>query len=257
VLWNLISNAVKFTGHGGKVDVLLEARGDAAEIRVTDTGVGIEPEFLPFVFDRFRQADATTTRRYGGLGLGLSIVKQLTEMHGGTVRVLSEGPGRGSTFIVTLPLARAADDAASTTAAAMRDESGLGDHDDVSGVHVLVVDDDSDARELVRRLLTECGANVVTADGVEAALARVKDTPIDVLVSDIGMPGQDGYDLIQAVRTLPDEAAAAVPALALTAYARPEDRVKAIRAGFQMHIAKPIEPRELIAMVASLARRIV
>ena len=259
VLWNLISNAIKFTPEGGTIEIHVTRRDRHVEVRVSDTGEGIPPDFLPYVFDRFRQADATTTRRVGGLGLGLSIVKQLTELHGGHVRAQSPGPGRGATFIVTLPVntaapaARTAEDSAREKP---RDTPAVPAQPcaDVAGLHVLVVDDDVDGRELVKRLLEECKAHVVTAANANDAVRLVQQNRFDVLVSDIGMPGQDGYDLIRRVRALP-ESASDVPAVALTAYARPEDRAKALRAGFQMHMSKPIEPAALVAMVASLARK--
>ncbi|HEX6944665.1 MAG TPA: ATP-binding protein, partial [Casimicrobiaceae bacterium] len=258
VLWNLLSNAIKFTPGGGSVVVALRGRDGRAEISVGDTGEGIAEPFLPFVFDRFRQADASTTRRHGGLGLGLSIVKQLVEMHGGTVAVKSPGVGRGTTFVVTLPMRpeplvekpqrRRPDDAPAPVAI-------TDDGERLAGIEVLVVDDDPDARELVARLLEDCRARVTMAGSAAEALEALERRRFDVLVSDIGMPGEDGYTLLRRVRELPADRNGAIPAMALTAYARGEDRVKAMRAGFQMHAAKPVEPGELVAVVASLARR--
>ena len=248
VLWNLISNAVKFTPRDGRIRVDVATADGHARIEVTDTGMGIAPEFLPFVFDRFRQADASTTRRHGGLGLGLAIVKQLVELHGGTVTVASDGPGHGATFAVTLPLL--ARDAQSKTDAAAREST---EHD-VAGVRVLVVDDDPDARDMVRRLLEEQRSVVVTAASSQEALDRLGEQRFDVLLSDIGMPGEDGLSLVRRVRALGRAAGGDLPAVALTAYARPEDRDKAMRAGFQVHIAKPIDPLELFAIVSRLAR---
>ena len=260
VMWNLLSNAVKFTPRGGGVKVEL-ARVDAqVRVSVSDTGEGIEPHFLPFVFDRFRQADGTVTRRHGGLGLGLSIVKQLVELHGGSVRARSDGPGRGATFTVSLPVTVSH---AEPVANAQGQHAGPPPSPEhvlrgcarIAGVKVLVVDDEPDARALVKRLLEECQGRVITAGSVAEALSLVRSEKPDVLVCDIGMPGEDGYSLIRRVRALPPDAGGQVPAAALTAYARPEDRVKAMLAGFQTHLGKPVEPAELIATVASLAGR--
>ena len=258
VFWNLLSNAVKFTPRGGRVQVLLERVNSHVEVAVIDTGEGIGPEFLPHVFDRFRQADATTTRRHGGLGLGLSIVKQLVELHGGSVRVKSPGVGRGATFTVSLPLTVIHPEPnpdverrhpRGTSASAAVPDACV----QISGVKVLVVDDEPDARSLVKRLLEDCQGQVVTAANASEALELVRTQRPDVLVCDIGMPGEDGYALIRRVRALGPDNGGNVPAAALTAYARAEDRVKAVLAGFQMHLAKPVEPAELIATVASLA----
>ncbi|MDB5297380.1 MAG: sensor hybrid histidine kinase [Phycisphaerales bacterium] len=267
VFWNLVSNAVKFTPKDGQVQVVLGRVDSRLEVAVADTGQGIDAAFLPHVFDRFRQADASTTRRHGGLGLGLAIVKQLVELHGGTVTARSPGLGQGATFTVVLPgptvdpgsdgaaapgrPPRAGDrPAALADPLAALDPSAL-----IAGVRVLVVDDESDARELVRVLLAECGAVVTTAGSAAEALDRFAADRPDVLVSDIGMPGEDGYALIRRVRALGPDHGGRVPALALTAYARSEDRVRAVLAGFQSHVAKPVEPSELITMIASLAGR--
>jgi PAS domain S-box-containing protein len=261
VFWNLISNAIKFTPKAGRVQVLLERVNSHLEFSVIDTGEGIRAEFLPSVFDRFKQGDASTTRRHGGLGLGLSIVRQLVELHGGSVRAASPGEGRGATFTVTLPLmpVHAEHDAeherrhpqaeASLTLALPDDCSKL------KGVRVLVVDDEADSRALVKRLLEDCEASVVAVASAAEAMEVAQRVRPDVLVSDIGMPGEDGYSLIQRVRALGPDNGGSVPALALTAYARAEDRVRAVRAGFQTHVVKPVEPAELITMVASLAGR--
>jgi PAS domain S-box-containing protein len=255
VFWNLLSNAVKFTPRGGFVDVVLHRIGSSAEVRVTDSGRGIARDFLPYIFDPFRQEDAPSTRARGGLGLGLAITRRLLELHGGQITVHSEGEGRGAVFTVTLPLG-----AVSITAASSIDNAkgkvapSPTKPRDLSGVHVLVVDDHGDARDLIREVLETCGANVDTAGGVdEAMLAFVHRVP-NVLISDIGMPGQDGYDLIRKVRELPAERGGGVPAAALSAYARTEDRRRALNAGYSMHLAKPIEPAELIDVVASLTR---
>jgi PAS domain S-box-containing protein len=261
VFWNLLSNAVKFTPGGGVVRVSVARVSGHVEVAVSDTGEGIRPEFLPHVFDRFRQADASTTRRHGGLGLGLAIVKQLTELHGGRVTVASEGPGRGTTFTVSLPLASTSaggaarrQDAASATAPAARPPSYTDSlMPQLEGLRVLVVDDEPDARALLRRLLEECRATVRQARSAADAMEQFRAEVPDVLISDIGMPGEDGYSLIRRVRALPAEQGGHVPAIALTAYARAEDRVRAVLAGFQAHIPKPLEPAELIATVGSLA----
>jgi signal transduction histidine kinase/ActR/RegA family two-component response regulator/PAS domain-containing protein len=260
VLWNLLSNAIKFTPKGGRVQVLLERVNSHVEISVIDTGEGMKPEFLPFVFDRFRQADASTTRRHGGLGLGLSIVKQLVELHGGTVVVKSEGPGKGTTFVVTLPIVSVHQAGSETDdrrhPRVAQQHVGIADSClEVDGLRVLVVDDEPDARNLVKRVLEDCHAVVTATGSVDEAVRLVESERFDVLVSDIGMPGQDGYALIRRVRALPAAGGGRIPGIALTAYARADDRVKAIAAGFVMHLAKPIEPAELVTMVAAAAGR--
>ena len=253
VLWNLLSNAVKFTPTGGRIEVSLAPSfaGSAFEIRVADTGEGIEPQILPFIFDRFRQADASMTRRVGGLGLGLSIARQLVELHGGSVRAESAGAGRGAAFTVSLPRSQAPDEHPAVLPRAPR---GAAD-DDIAGLRVLVVDDDRDARDLLRRLLEEHAVQVTTAASAAEAARHLRERRFDVLVSDIGMPEEDGYALLRRVRAMGAERGGDVPAVALTAYARSEDRVQAMRAGFQTHLAKPLEPAELIATLANLARR--
>jgi PAS domain S-box-containing protein len=260
VLWNLLSNAVKFTPKGGCVQVLVERINSHLEISVIDTGEGIKVEFLPFVFDRFRQADASTTRRYGGLGLGLSIVKQLVELHGGSVRVKSEGPGHGSTFIIALPFTvlHGHPEPETERRHPRLAPKRIGTADvgvDIKGVRVLVVDDEPDARALVKRLLEGCQAVVTAAESAKEAVELLQGRRFDVLVCDIGMPGEDGYSLIKRIRSLGTAGGGAIPAIALTAYARLDDRVKAIAAGFQMHVAKPVEPVELITMIAAAAGR--
>ena len=262
VFWNLLSNAVKFTPRGGRVQVVLERVNSHVEVGVTDTGEGIAAGFVPHVFDRFRQADGSTTRRHGGLGLGLAIVKQLVELHGGSVAVRSPGPGQGATFTVALPLTithpAAADDAPTVarehpSAEVPSDAQRLA-CDGLKGVAVLVVDDEPDARDVVRRLLEQCGAAVRTAGSAAEALLRLQARVPTVLVSDIGMPGEDGYALIRQVRALPPAQGGRVHALALTAYARAADRMRALEAGFQMHLSKPVEPAELVVTVAALAK---
>jgi CheY-like chemotaxis protein len=258
VIWNLLSNAVKFTPKNGKVQVLLERVNSHIEISVADTGVGIQPEFLPHVFERFRQADSSTTREYAGLGLGLSIVKHLVELHGGTVRAESAGEGHGATFVVRLPL--------SVVRSGRRSEERVHPQTpdphfsdfklaDLSGIKVLVVDDEADARDLIKRVLEECGAEVLTAGSATEALRMVEENKPHVLVSDIGMPGTDGYEFLRRVRALGEAKGGKVHAIALTAFARSEDRTRALRAGFIYHVSKPVEPSELIAIVASASDR--
>jgi PAS domain S-box-containing protein len=253
VVWNLVSNAIKFTPKGGRVKVSLVRTENHVEISVADTGQGIAPAFLPHVFDRFRQADSSTTRRYGGLGLGLAIVKNLVELHGGNLRAASDGEGKGATFTVELPLGTASAPSGGcrpAQAAAAREVEV-----DLNGVSVLFVDDAADNREVVRRLLEERNARVLLAGSGEEALAMLSIEGTDVLVSDIGMPGMDGYQLIRRVRALPREQGGDVKAVALTALAREEDRERALDAGFHAHLAKPIQPMELVALIGMLARR--
>jgi PAS domain S-box-containing protein len=256
VVWNLLSNAVKFTPKGGKVQVLLERVNSHVEISVIDTGMGIRPDFLPHVFDRFRQADSSTTRRHGGLGLGLAIVKQLVELHGGTVRAKSPGEGQGSTFTVTLPITVIHPDRPAPPKARPKpadDPAVLCRHCHLAGVRVLVLDDEPDARQLIRRVLAECEAEVALASSAAEALELVERFEPDVIVSDVGMPDQDGYEFIRQVRAKRDFKS--LPAAALTAFARAEDCRQAMLAGFQTHVAKPVDPAELVAVVASLAGR--
>jgi PAS domain S-box-containing protein len=258
LLWNLLSNAVKFTPRQGRVEIALKAADDEISIAVSDTGPGIDTAFLPHLFENFRQADASTTRRHGGLGLGLAIVKQLAVLHGGTVSADSEGPGRGARFVVRLPRG---DVTQARTEGKPRAETRAGPQPaafsdvDLRGLDVLVVDDQADARELVAQLLVECGAAVRQAASAAEAMREFVAQPPDVLLSDIGMPERDGYELIREIRRLPPDEGAQVPALALTAFARPEDRTLALQAGYQAHLAKPIQPHELAAAVARLAGR--
>ena len=257
IVWNLLSNAVKFTPKGGKVDVILERVNSHVEITVNDSGEGISAEFLPHVFERFRQSDSSLTRRHSGLGLGLAIVKQLTELHGGSVAAKSGGLGQGSTFIVRLPLSPVRGDNANREHPTAESARKVRSHElSLAGVKILVVDDEADARELVKRVLTGCGAAVEVADSARDALSRLATQSTDVIVSDIGMPGTDGYQFMRELRQRPAAAGGRTPSIALTAFARSEDRTRAMMAGYQVHIAKPIEPRELIATVASLAGRI-
>jgi len=259
VVWNLLSNAVKFTPKGGRVQVRLERVNSHVEIVISDTGKGIEPEFLPHVFDRFRQSDGSSSRRHGGLGLGLAIARQLIELHGGIVSVESAGEGQGSTFTVDLPLLPVRREAAESGAArvhpAARVSAVLDCSPELEGLHILLVDDEADSRELLNTVIGSCGARVKTANSAAEAFEIIQSEPFDVIISDIGMPEEDGFELINKIRGLPVEKGGNVPAIALTAYARIEDRIKALRSGFQMHVSKPVEPSELIVVVANLAGR--
>jgi PAS domain S-box-containing protein len=262
VVWNLLTNAIKFTPRGGRVQVVLERVNSHLELIVTDSGAGIEPEFLPHVFERFRQADASTTRHYRGLGLGLSIVKQLVELHGGSVRVKSPGKGKGSTFTMTLPLAPTTDQFSNKQGEERRHPSVSEGQPiyyappTLNGIKVLVVDDDPDARDILARILRGGGASVITASSAAEALEILTASKPALLISDIGMPGEDGYDLIRTVRALAEDDCGRVPAVALTAFARSEDRQRALLAGYQLHVAKPVEPSELLTVCASLVGRI-
>jgi PAS domain S-box-containing protein len=253
VVGNLLVNAIKFTGENGRVVVSLEPLGSEVEIAVADNGRGIDPAFLPHVFERFRQEDSSTTRKHGGLGIGLSIVKQLVELHDGRIRVESAGLGRGATFFVTLPIAETEASEHSASRSPHASDAGaekLGEN--LKGARVLIVDDESDARELAARVLTRYGANVLLAGSTTAALQLMESITPDVLVSDIGMPGADGYELIRLVRQREPGRGGHVQAIALTAFARSEDRVRALRAGYQLHLAKPIEPKELAMAISVL-----
>ena len=256
VIWNLLSNAVKFTARGGRVQLRLQRVNSHVEVTVSDTGIGISADFLPHLFERFRQGDSTTTRLHGGLGLGLAIARRIIELHGGRIQAFSPGEGKGSTFRVELPVM-----IVHTEVGAERRVHPRGDarrapveFPTLPDICVLVVDDDPDALALVREILESAGARVRMATSAREAIASIAQDAPDVLVSDLGMPGMDGYELIQQVRRM-EGPARELPAAALTAYARSEDRAKALRLGFEMHLAKPIDPSELIAAVASLARR--
>jgi PAS domain S-box-containing protein len=258
IVWNLLTNAVKFTPKGGRIQVKLQRVDSHVEILVSDSGMGISKEFLPHVFDRFRQADASTTRIHGGLGLGLSIVHQLVDLHGGSVSVQSEGEGKGATFTISLPFV-------GVVSNQQEPEAVLPAHSDeiitleglpsLEGLKVLVVDDEADTRELIREVLKECGSEVITSCSVSEALAALEEHRPDVLISDLGMPDEDGYALISKIRALPSERGGQIPAAAVTAYARAEDRMRVLRAGFQFHLPKPVDSAELVTVVASLAGR--
>lgn len=259
VVWNLFSNAVKFTPQDGRVEVRLERSSDAyAQITVSDTGQGIDPHFLPFIFDRFRQADGSTTRKHGGLGLGLAIVRHLVELHGGTIRVHSEGKNQGATFTVLLPLKtsrRRTDEEDGLQAIIINEESPSFKFSPVlDGLRILVVDDEADTRDLIATVLAQCGAEVTGYGSAAEALTAIQTWKPDLLISDIGMPEEDGYSLIKKVRQL-DGLCGKIPAVALTAYASTEDRIHILSAGFQMHISKPVEPQELITIIANVAGR--
>jgi CheY-like chemotaxis protein len=256
VIWNLLSNAVKFTPQGGRVEVQMKQINSLIEITVRDTGVGIKAEFLPHVFERFRQADGSTTREFGGLGLGLAIVRHLVELHGGTVQADSEGEGKGATFTIKLPVITHQQ---SISAASTISADGILPHKNLHGlqdVRVLVVDDEPDARDLISAVLIQKGAEVRACACVAEGLKEVFAWKPTVILCDIGMPQSDGYDFIRKVREWEVDSGSHIPAVAVTAFAREQDRLKAIASGYQMHIPKPIEPTQLTAVVASLAGKI-
>jgi PAS domain S-box-containing protein len=255
VVWNLMSNAVKFTGRGGRVRASIARHDDCVELVVTDTGIGIPADFLPHVFERFRQADAGTNRERGGLGLGLGIARQLVEMHGGTIHAESAGKDQGSTFRVRLPLQAASgriDPQADAARPAPNTPSAIVPN--LHGVRVLAVDDDDDALGMVREILEATGADVATASSAAEALDLLEQNPADVMVADLGLPRMDGFELIARVRESAHRAVRSMPAAALTAYARSEDRIKALRCGFQVHLPKPIDPEALMLAVATLSK---
>ena len=260
VIWNLLANAVKFTSEGGRVDVSVERVGSSIEVNVVDTGQGISPEFLPHVFERFRQADGAPSRRHGGLGLGLAIVRQLVELHGGTVRAASDGVGRGATFTVRLPILdgeTAAERASPVGDRRIAESMGLptSRSQRLDDLRILVVDDHADGRTLTTLSLTQAGAIVQAVASAREALQLLEVQRPDVLVSDIGLPDQDGYVLIRQIRGHEAKHGGFLPAVALTGYARADDRVRALAAGFQAHVTKPLEPAELIAAIADVTRR--
>jgi signal transduction histidine kinase/CheY-like chemotaxis protein len=257
VIWNLLSNAVKFTPKKGRVQVRVERVNSHIEIVVSDTGVGIRPDFLPHVFERFRQADAGPTRQTAGLGLGLSIVRHIIEMHGGSVDVASDGEGKGATFRVRLPVMIVHDAAVREPREHPRTEkqAPLAVLRSLAGIRVLAIDDEEDALGLLRVVLEAAGAEVVTTASAIDALQRVAAIKPDVLVADLGMPQMDGFEFITRIRSSADMAIREIPAAALTAFARSEDRTKALDSGFEMHLAKPVDPAELVSSVATLVRR--
>jgi PAS domain S-box-containing protein len=257
VLWNLLSNAIKFTPRAGRVQVHLQRVNSHVEITVTDSGQGIATDFLPRLFTRFSQAETSEARRHGGLGIGLALVKSLVELHGGTVKASSAGPGQGATFIISLPLTVMHTEQSETVLTPAPSSVGSIPCPDLRGFHVLVVDDESDARILIERMLTRCNAKVTTAASAAEALDAVKQHHPDMVLSDVGMPGEDGYEFLSKLRRLSDAEGGDTPAVALTAFARSEDRRRALMAGFQMHLPKPVEPAELLAVASNIfaARR--
>jgi signal transduction histidine kinase/CheY-like chemotaxis protein len=249
VLLNLLANAVKFTPKGGKVQVRLERVNSHVEVSVSDTGIGIAPEFIPHLFQQFRQADASVSREYGGLGLGLALVRYIAELHGGQVAATSEGVGKGSTFRVALPVMIMRPDATSSEDSARKRQEAARR---LAGYTVLAIDDDPDSLLLLSDVLQAAGATVVRATSGPEALDLLDRHSPNVIVADLGMPTMDGYQFIRAVRQRDHRQGGAIPAAALTAYARPEDRTAALRAGFQLHLAKPIDPEELVAAISAL-----
>jgi PAS domain S-box-containing protein len=258
IVWNLLTNAVKFTPKGGRIQVKVQRTNSHVKVVVSDSGVGISKEFLPYVFDRFRQADASTTRIYGGLGLGLSIVHQLVDLHGGAVSVHSEGEGKGATFTITLPFGVEITSQKETESVLPTQSDELISFDrlpSLEGLKVLVVDDEADTRELIGEVLKKCGSEVITSPSAAEALVALEQHKPDILISDLGMPDEDGYSLISKIRALPSDRGGQIPAAALTAYARAEDRMRVLRSGFQFHLPKPVDSAELVTVVASLAGR--
>jgi len=256
IVWNLLSNAIKFTPRGGKVQLRLSRVNSHVEVTVSDTGRGISPDFLPYVFERFRQADASFSREHGGLGLGLAIAKQLAELHGGTISASSGGPGTGATFTLKLPLMivhqQPSEAARLEHPHIERSAPALESAPRLDGVHVLAVDDEADSLNLLRTVLESAGASVTTAHNAADAIDAIQAHRPDVLVADIGMPGMDGLQLIRTIRQM-EEPLRSTPAAALTAYARSPDRITSLASGFHMHLAKPIDPLELIVAIATLA----
>jgi signal transduction histidine kinase len=253
IVWNLLSNAVKFTPQHGHIEVTLERETSNAKLKITDTGQGIDPEFLPRVFDRFRQADSSTTRNYGGLGLGLAIVRHLVELHGGSASAESAGKGQGATFSVSFPVIAERTQPLSPT---ISGETFRHDLQALDGLRVLLVDDEEDARQLIGTVIARTGAEVKACESASEALEVLTEWRPDVLMSDIAMPDEDGYSFIGRVRSLPREKGGETPAAAFTAYARDEDRKRALAAGYQMHITKPVSSGQLVSMIAELAGRV-
>jgi hypothetical protein len=255
IIWNLLTNAIKFTPEGGRVEVGLERTGSHVEVTISDTGQGIAPEFLPHVFERFSQSDSSSTRRHGGLGLGLSIVRQLVELHGGTVTATSAGRGEGTTFKVIIPLMSVRPDLRDAEVPPpLTGSSPLTDRQpSLNDLRVLIVEDAPDVRELLVAMLGRCGTEAVAVGSAVEALEEMERQRFDVMISDIGMPLVDGYALIEKVRRLPLERGGGIPAVALTAYAGVEDRMRMLSAGYQMHLPKPVESIELTTVVATLA----
>jgi PAS domain S-box-containing protein len=260
IAWNLLSNAIKFTPSHGTVHVRLRRINSEAEFAVSDSGIGIDPQFLPYIFDRFRQGNSAITRTHGGLGLGLSIVRELAGLHDGAVEVHSEGEGKGATFIVRLPLCGPKGTHSNDTAVDLEKVAEKVSSVDLpislDGLKILVVDDEADTRDFVTAVLEKCGSKVTTASSASEALNLLETQRPDFLISDLGMPGEDGYSLIRSIRALPADRGGKTPAAALTAYARAADRLRVLRSGYQVHIPKPVEPDELIVAVANLAGKV-
>ena len=261
VVWNLLSNAIKFTPEGGRIEAGLDCTDSHAEITVSDTGQGIKPDFLPYVFDRFRQADSTTTRSHGGLGLGLAIVRHLVELHGGAVEAFSNGDGLGARFKVKLPVLTSVAASPEADGAEMQPQAqpargSQGDgKESLDDLRVLVIDDDDDSRNLITAVLESCRAKVKAVSSPGEALVTLKQWQPEVLISDIEMPGEDGYSFIRKVRSLSDRTLNAIPSIALTAHVRNEDRARALSAGFTAHVCKPVRLRELIDLIGQLTGR--
>lgn len=260
VVWNLLLNAIKFTPRNGSVSVAIDSDEQYARLLVTDTGEGITPEFLPYVFDRFRQAEGSIARRHGGLGLGLAVARHLVELHGGTISAESGGPGRGASFKVDLPVPAlqsdngSLDDLRSRWKEIQRSKPRSA-RNQLEGLRVLVVEDDADSRTLVSMMLKRQGAEVLAVGTADEAMSTIALESADVLISDIGMPDQDGFELIRKIRKLPAERGGSIPAIALTGYATAKDRERAFAEGFQTHLPKPIEPAELVNAIAALTGR--
>jgi len=258
VFWNLLSNAVKFTPMGGRVQIRSRQINSHVEVVVTDNGKGIDRNLLPLIFERFRQGDSSTAREHGGLGLGLAIVRHLVELHGGVVTARSQGEGKGAEFIVEIPVSIA-------DSVALQDDgrvslgagsAALTPMPSLDGLRILVVDDDPDAREVISTILSQTGGEVATASSAAQAIDLVDRWVPNVLISDIGMPGEDGYQLIRKLRARSADKSTQIPAIALTAFTRSQDRLRALSAGYQTHVAKPIEPLELVTVIASLTQRL-
>ena len=263
IIWNLLSNSIKFTPKEGRVQIKLERINSHVEISVADNGIGIDSEILPYVFERFRQSDSSTTRKYGGLGLGLAIVRHLVELHGGTIHAESEGVNKGAEFIVKLPVTALNSEKVilkkemqtERIHPASKGEVIITCPDEIKNLRILLVDDEPDTRTMLEYIFTSCGAQTKIAASTAEALEILETNELDILISDIGMPERDGYELIKKIRELAPEKNGRIPAVALTAYARVQDRLRILSSGFQMHVTKPIEPAELLTVVASLANR--
>jgi PAS domain S-box-containing protein len=254
IIWNLLANAIKFTPKGGFVQVKLDRVGSTAQVTVTDTGEGISPDFLPYIFNRFQQGDGTTTRRHGGLGLGLSIARHLVEMHGGTIEAASEGLDKGAKFTIAFPLVALRSVVSARLKSTVQESASNGKDASLKGLRILAIDDEPDVRDMLQRLLEDCGANVLTASSAKEGLEALAAWKPHVLISDIGMPEEDGYSLIRKIRALSPEQGADVPAIALTGYVRVEERMRALEAGYQMFVPKPVETNELISIIGDVCR---